>query len=52
MYGREVVERFPKLVEFYEAFSTRDSAVRCAEKGEVASEDTLRKMQTWVEGVL
>ena len=25
VYGREVREEFPKLVEFYQAFKTRDS---------------------------
>ena len=51
-YGREVVEAFPKLMEFYAAFKTRNSAVRYAEKGEVASEGPLKNMQTWAEGVL
>lgn len=51
VYGRPVVESFPKLTEFYEAFSTRDSAVRHAEKGEVASDVPMKMMQTWADGV-
>ena len=52
VYGREVVEKFPKLAEFFDAFSSRDSAGRDAEKGEVPSEVPRRNMQTWAEGVL
>ena len=52
VYGREVVERFPNLVKFYEAFSTRDSTKRDAQKGEVASEMPLKNMKSWAEGVL
>jgi glutathione S-transferase len=52
VYGREVVEEFPKLREFYAAYKTRSSAIRHADKGEVASEIPLKNMQTWAEGVL
>ena len=52
VYGREVVEMFPKLFEFYEAFSTRDSAKRDGSKGEMASGAPLKIMQAWAEGVL
>ena len=52
VYGREVVEEFPMLREFYAAFKMRGSAVRFAEKGEVASQTVLKNMQTWAEGVL
>lgn len=52
VYGREVVEKFPKLAEFYEAFSTRDGAERRPEEGEVAEEKYLKAMQTWDEGIL
>lgn len=51
VYGRDVVESFPKLGEFYAAFKTRDSARRDPRAGEVASEAVLKKMQTWAEGV-
>jgi hypothetical protein len=50
VYGREVVERFQKLVEFYEAFRSRDSAVKYAEKGEVASYVPMKMMQAWADG--
>lgn len=49
VYGREVREEFPKLSEFYVAFKTRDSAVRDALVGEVASPQVLEKMKTWLE---
>ena len=52
VYGREVEERYPKLMAFYEAFSSRDSSKRDTAAGEVASEKTLKNMQTWVDGVL
>ncbi|KFX92758.1 hypothetical protein O988_07136 [Pseudogymnoascus sp. VKM F-3808] len=50
VYGRDVVEAFPKLGEFYAAFKTRDSAKRDPTTGEVASEAVLKKMQTWADG--
>jgi glutathione S-transferase len=49
VYGREVLEAFPRLSEFYEAFKTRDSAVRDVLAGEVASPQVLEKMKTWFE---
>jgi len=49
VYGRDVREEFPKLSEFYVAFKTRDSAVRDALAGEVASPQVLEKMKTWFE---
>ncbi|KFY32258.1 hypothetical protein V493_00362 [Pseudogymnoascus sp. VKM F-4281 (FW-2241)] len=51
VYGKDVVELFPKLREFYAAFKTRDSAKRDPMAGEVASEAVLKKMQTWADGV-
>jgi glutathione S-transferase len=48
VYGREQAsDEFPKLAEFYEAFRTRESAVRKESAGEVAGEKTLKAMQTW-----
>ena len=52
VYGREVIERYAKIREFYDAFKTRDSAKRDPEAGEVAAEATLKKMQTWADGIL
>lgn len=52
VYGREVVEKFPKLTEFYKVFSTKVSAVRHEDRGEVPSEAPRKAMQTWAEGVL
>lgn len=52
VYGREVKEEFPKLIEFYQAFKTRESAKRNADKGDVPSEDTKNMMSTWADGVL
>jgi glutathione S-transferase len=49
VYGREVREEYPKLSEFFVAFKTRDSAVRDALAGEVASAQMLEKMNTWFE---
>lgn len=50
VYGREVVEKYDKLNEFYEAFRERDSAKRDEAAGEVPSEAVLKKMSTWAEG--
>ena len=47
VYGRGVKEEFPRLLEFYEAFKTRNSALRDASAGEVASPEVLDKMKTW-----
>lgn len=52
VYGRELIEKFPKLGEFYEAFNTRESARRNELAGEFAAEKVAKRMQTWVEGVL
>ncbi|OBT68123.1 hypothetical protein VE03_01448 [Pseudogymnoascus sp. 23342-1-I1] len=52
VYGRDFVESFPKVGEFYEAFRTRESARRDPGAGEVAEEAVLKKMQTWAEGVV
>lgn len=51
VYGREVREEFPKVKEFFEAFGTRDSAKRDADKGVVAEEGPMRMMQTWEKGI-
>jgi hypothetical protein len=40
------------LVEFYEPFRSRDSDVRYAEKGEVASDVSMNMMQSWADEVL
>ncbi|KFY88749.1 hypothetical protein V500_06146 [Pseudogymnoascus sp. VKM F-4518 (FW-2643)] len=45
--GREAIEEFPKLAEFYDAFKTRPSAVRDLAAGEVAGDQALKAMQTW-----
>ncbi|KAK4508214.1 hypothetical protein PRZ48_001952 [Zasmidium cellare] len=52
VYGRQVKEEFPKLVEFYQAFKTRGSAKRDVEKGEVAPEYAKNMMSKWADGVL
>jgi hypothetical protein len=52
VYGRDVVDRYTKVGEFYDAFKTRDSAKRNAEAGEVAADATLKRMQNWAEGSL
>jgi hypothetical protein len=52
VYGRDAVERYTNIGEFYEAFKTRDSAQRNADAGEVAAEATLKRMKTWAEGSL
>jgi glutathione S-transferase len=51
-YGREVIQKYEKLSEFYEAFKTRDSAFRDETAGEVPSKDTLKVMMNWAEGSL
>ncbi|KAF2172121.1 hypothetical protein M409DRAFT_17361 [Zasmidium cellare ATCC 36951] len=52
VYGRQVTEVFPKLVEFYQAFKTRESAKRDEERGEVAPEYAKSMMSKWADGVL
>lgn len=51
VYGRPVVLQYPKLKEFYDAFSARPSARRDPDAGEVPSDEFLRRMTTWAEGV-
>lgn len=52
VYGRQVKEEFPKLVEFYRTFKTRKSAKRDGERGEVAPEYAKDMMSKWADGVL
>ena len=52
VYGRGIVEQFPKLAQFFEAFGTRDSARREPSKGEVPGAVPTKNMQAWAEGVL
>lgn len=47
VYGRDAVQQFPRLHEFYNAFSRRDSARRDPAVGEVPSEEVLAKMTLW-----
>ncbi|KXL48842.1 hypothetical protein M433DRAFT_21842 [Acidomyces richmondensis BFW] len=51
VYGRTVKEDYPKLREFYTAFSTRRSAERHAELGEEAPEFYRNNMQAWANDV-
>ncbi|KAL4926901.1 uncharacterized protein BDV17DRAFT_138047 [Aspergillus undulatus] len=51
VYGREVVESYPRLERFYEDFSTRPSAKRHAELGDVPHERWAKKMTDWSEGI-
>jgi hypothetical protein len=43
LYRRDVVERYTKIAEFYNAFKTRHSARRYAENGEAAVGAALKK---------
>ena len=52
VYGRMVSENFPKLREFFETFSKRESASRSVETGDIVSEQHRRNMSTWAAGVL
>ena len=47
VYGREVVEKYEKLAEFYVAFRARESTQRDESKGEIPGKDTLKAMSTW-----
>ncbi|KAJ0425143.1 hypothetical protein BJY00DRAFT_274856 [Aspergillus carlsbadensis] len=51
VYGREVLERYPRLERFYKDFSTRPSARRLAELGDVPQESWVRSMTDWSEGI-
>ncbi|KAL4938563.1 hypothetical protein BDV06DRAFT_225889 [Aspergillus oleicola] len=51
VYGREVVEDYPRLKSFYEDFSTRPSARRHKELGDVPHEQWAKKMTDWSEGI-
>ncbi|KAL7948678.1 hypothetical protein V8C42DRAFT_311987 [Trichoderma barbatum] len=50
VYGRDVLEEYPKLVAFYDAFKTRKSVMRRAEQGEVPPLAALEKMKNWHKG--
>ncbi|UKZ64208.1 uncharacterized protein TrAtP1_005429 [Trichoderma atroviride] len=52
VYGRYVLEKFPKLEEFYNAFKTRKSVIRDVEQGEVPPSAVLEKMRNWHKGSL
>ncbi|KAL7895875.1 hypothetical protein HDV63DRAFT_406108 [Trichoderma sp. SZMC 28014] len=47
VYGRDILEKFPKLIESYNAFKTRKSVVGDFEQGEVPSPAVLEKMKNW-----
>lgn len=47
VYGREVVEKYEKLTEFYLALRARESAERDEAAGEVPGEAAFRNMSTW-----
>ncbi|KAL2851092.1 hypothetical protein BJY01DRAFT_261124 [Aspergillus pseudoustus] len=51
VYGREVLESYPRLKKFYEQFLTRPSAKRHADLGEVPHEGWVRSMTDWSEGI-
>ncbi|KAL4968645.1 uncharacterized protein BDV14DRAFT_167486 [Aspergillus stella-maris] len=51
VYGREVVQEYPRLKKFYEDFKTRPSARRIEEEGDAPSEQWVKSMTDWSEGV-
>ncbi|KAL3490100.1 hypothetical protein BJX62DRAFT_252155 [Aspergillus germanicus] len=51
VYGREVLESYPRLESFYKDFSTRPSARRYAELGDVPHESWVKSMTDWSEGI-
>ncbi|KAL3444110.1 hypothetical protein BJX65DRAFT_283993 [Aspergillus insuetus] len=51
VYGREVLESYPRLEGFYKDFSTRPSARRYAELGDVPHESWVKSMTDWSEGI-
>jgi glutathione S-transferase len=51
VYGKKVVEDFPRLRLFYETFRARPSARRDPDAGDVPSNEVSAKMTSWAEGV-
>ncbi|PYH93989.1 hypothetical protein BO71DRAFT_242563 [Aspergillus ellipticus CBS 707.79] len=51
VYGREIVQAYPRLKEFNEAFLTRPSARRDPELGEVPHEKWVKLMTDWSAGI-
>ncbi|KAL4789967.1 hypothetical protein BDV19DRAFT_373280 [Aspergillus venezuelensis] len=51
VYGREVVQEYPRLKKFYGDFKTRPSARRVEESGDVPSEQWVKLMTDWSEGI-
>lgn len=51
-YNREVLDDYPKLAEFYEAFESRDSAVLNGNRGDLAPDNASQAMKTWWDGSL
>ncbi|KAL2794809.1 hypothetical protein BJX66DRAFT_303187 [Aspergillus keveii] len=51
VYGREVLESYPRLESFYKDFLTRPSARRDAELGDVPHESWVKSMTDWSEGI-
>ncbi|KAH8838394.1 hypothetical protein MCOR27_011536 [Pyricularia oryzae] len=52
VYGRQVEDSFPMLVEFYAEFKKRDSAKRDEAAGEKPPAQVLAIMTKWADGVL
>ncbi|CEN59331.1 hypothetical protein ASPCAL01783 [Aspergillus calidoustus] len=51
VYGREVLESYPRLESFYKDFLTRPSARRYAELGDVPHENWVKSMTDWSAGI-
>jgi hypothetical protein len=51
VYDREVLESYPRLERFYKDFSTRPSARRYAELGDMPHESWVKSMTDWSEGI-
>ena len=50
VYGRDVIDEYKKIREFYQSFRTRESARRDEAAGEVPASDALVMMTRWAEG--
>ncbi|KAL2869040.1 uncharacterized protein BJX67DRAFT_348655 [Aspergillus lucknowensis] len=51
VYGREVLEYYPRLESFYKDFLTRPSARRYVDLGDVPHERWIKSMTDWSEGI-
>lgn len=51
IYSRDVIEKYTRIKDFYEAFRVRESITRDPTAGKIASKKVIERIMNWVGGV-